>query len=162
MPPEGQPAKRTDRGTLVVTALLFALAVAAFWQSRDFSPLGAIFPRAIAAVLLLACVITLWRVLRGRTRPARGMLQEGVLRGVLLIAIIALWIALLEPAGFRVAGIVAYLALALVTVREPLTIGRIARYLLVAIAFVVVFELLFVHALKVPLPAGTLFAGTLN
>jgi len=89
------------------------------------------------------------------------MLQEGVLRGVLRIAIIALWIALLEPAGFRVAGIVAYVALALVTVRESLTIGRIARYLRVAIAFVV-FELLFVHALKVPLPDGTLFAGALN
>lgn len=159
MTPEVHPARRADRGTLVVTALLLALALAALWQSRDFSSLGAIFPRAIGAVLLLACVITLWRVLRGRTRPARGLLQEGVLRGVLLIVIIALWIALLEPAGFRVAGIVAYLLLALVTVREPLTIGRVARYLLVAIAFVVAFELLFVHALKVPLPAGTLFAG---
>lgn len=157
-----QPTGRADRGTLVVTALLLVLAVAALWQAREFSPLGAIFPRAISAVLLLACIITLWRVLRGRTRPVRGMLQEDALRGLLLIVIMALWIALLEPVGFRVASIVAYLALALVTVREPLTIWRVTRYLLVAIVFVVAFELLFVHMLKVPLPSGTLFAGALR
>lgn len=151
------PSRRLDVGTLVAAAVLLLLALAALWQSREFSALGSIFPRAIGVVMVAASVIVLWRTLRRRAPPSRGFAREGLLRGLLLIAVISLWIVLLEPAGFALAGVIAYVALALITEREPLTWWRAVRFLVVAIAFVLAFQLLFVHGLKVQLPTGSLF-----
>ncbi len=151
------PSRRLDVGTLVAAAVLLLLALAALWQSREFSALGSIFPRAIGVVMVAASVIVLWRTLRRRAPPSRGFAREGLLRGLLLIAVISLWIVLLERAGFALAGVIAYVALALVTEREPLTWRRLLRFAVVAIAFVAAFQLVFVHLLKVQLPVGTIF-----
>lgn len=151
------PARPIDVGGLVASALLLLIAGAALWESRKFSALGSIFPRAIGAVMVVASVIVLWRTLRGRAPPSKGFVRDGLLRGLLLIAVISLWIAMLERAGFALAGVIAYVALALITEREPLTWRRLARFLVVAVAFVAAFQLVFVHFLKVQLPVGTLF-----
>jgi len=154
-----QPPGRTDTGTVVIATLLLILGAAALWESREFSALGSIFPRTIGIVLLIACMITLWRTLRGRTRPSRGLFPDGWVRGVLLMAVMSLWIALLEPVGFVVAGVVAYVLLALITEREPMTLWRFLRFVLVAAAFVIAFQVIFVHGLNVQLPTGTLFVS---
>ncbi len=151
------PPRRLDVGGVVATAILLLLAVAALLESRDFSALGSIFPRAIGAVMVVASVIVLWRTLRGRAPTSRGFVREGLLRGVLLIAVVSLWIMLLERVGFALAGVIAYVALALITEREPLTWRRLLRFAVVAIAFVAAFQLVFVQVLKVQLPAGTIF-----
>ncbi len=150
-------AKPGDIGTIVVSTLLLILAVAALWQSWNFSALGAIFPRVICSVLIIVSVITLWRALSRRSSPSRGLPRDGILRGLLLIAVMSLWIAVLETAGFAVAGVAAYLALAVITEREPLTWRRMIRFILVAVAIVVAFQLVFVYGLKVQLPTGTMF-----
>jgi len=152
--------RRTDVGAITIVALLLIIAAAALWQTRDFSPLGSIFPRTIGIVLLIACVITLWRTLRRRAPMSRGLARDGWVRGAALILVMALWIALFEKVGFVAAGIAAYVALAIITERDPLTLRRLVRFLLVAVAFVVVFQLVFVQGLKVPLPVGTLFAAS--
>lgn len=144
-------------GALAVAAVLLLGGAGALWQSREFSALGAIFPRTIGVALLVASVITLWRTVRGVAPPTRGLQRDGLLRGALLVAVISLWIALLEIAGFIAAGVVAYVALALVTERAALTWSRVLRFLVVAIAFVVAFQLIFVLGLKVQLPKGTLW-----
>lgn len=144
-------------GALVVAAVLLLGAAGALWQSREFSALGAIFPRTISVALLVASLITLWRTVRGVAPSPRGLQRDGLLRGALLVAVISLWIALLEIAGFIAAGVVAYVALALVTERAALTWSRVLRFLVVAIAFVVAFQLIFVLGLKVQLPKGTLW-----
>jgi hypothetical protein len=119
--------------------------------------MGSIFPRTVCVILLIASGITLWRTLRRRAPMSRGLPRDGLLRGVLLIVIMSAWIALLEPVGFVAAGIAAYFALAIVTQRGPLTWGRLLRFVLVAVTFVVAFQLIFVLGLKVQLPPGTLF-----
>ncbi len=149
---------RTDVGAITVVALLLILAVAALWQTRDFSPLGSIFPRTIGIALLIACVITLLRTLRRRAPMSRGLARDGWARGALLILVMSLWIALFETVGFAAAGVAAYIALALITERDPLTLRRLIRFLLVAVAFVAVFQLVFVQGLKVPLPVGTWYS----
>jgi hypothetical protein len=151
--------RRIDVGAITVVALLLIIAAAALWQTRDFSPLGSIFPRTIGAALLIACVITLLRTLRRRTPMSRGLARDGWARGALLILVMSLWIALFEKVGFVAAGVAAYVALALITERDPLTLRRLIRFVLVAVAFVAVFQLVFVQGLKVPLPVGTLFAN---
>ncbi len=151
------PPRVLDVGALVASALLLLMAAAALWDSRNFSALGSIFPRATGVVAVVACLIVLWRILRRRSPPSRGFVRDGLVRGLLLIAVISLWIAMLERAGFALAGVIAYVALALVTEREPLTWRRVFRFMVVAITFVAAFQLVFVHFLKVQLPVGTLF-----
>jgi Tripartite tricarboxylate transporter TctB family len=148
---------RIDTGAVVVSTLLLIVAAAALWESRQFSSFGAIFPRTIAAVQLVAGAIVLWRALRRRSAPTRGLRSDGLLRGLLLIAVMSIWIVLLERTGFVAAGVLAYVALALVTERERITFGRVLRFLAVAVVFVAGFQLLFVRVLKVQLPGGALF-----
>ncbi len=151
------PSRRADGGAAVVAALLIAVAAAALWQSRELSPLGAIFPRTIGAAMLLAGGIVLWRALRGLAPETRGLPREGAVRGILMVGVTAAWIALLERAGFAVAGVVAFFLLALITDREPPTVRRLLGFIVVSLVVVIGFQLLFVHGLKVQLPAGKWF-----
>lgn len=151
------PSRRADGGAAVVAALLIAVAAAALWQSRDLSPLGAIFPRTIGAAMLLAGGIVLWRALRGLAPPSRGLPKDGAVRGLLMVAVTAAWIAVLERAGFALAGVVAFFLLTLITDREPPTVRRLLGFVVVSLVVVIGFQLLFVHGLKVQLPAGRWF-----
>jgi hypothetical protein len=150
------PPERTDTGAIVVTTILVCVGVAGLWQAREFSALGAIFPRTICIALLIGSGVTLWRTLRRRSPPSRGLVNAGLGRGLLLVALMSLWIALLEWAGFVAAGIVAYVALALVTEREPLSWPRVLRFVAAGVVLVVFFQLVFVVGLKVQLPKGVL------
>ncbi len=151
------PTRRADIGAAIVAALLMAIAAGALWQSRELSPLGAIFPRTIGAALLVTGAVVLWRTLAGRAHPSRGLPRDGWMRGALMVVVMALWIALLERAGFAVAGVVAFFALAVITDREPSTPKRLLGFLVVALVVVIGFQLLFVQGLKVQLPAGRWF-----
>ncbi len=152
-----QPTSRTDAGAAAIAALLMLVAVAALWQSREFSALGAIFPRTIGTALAVGSAVSLWRSLRGRAATSRGIPRDGAMRSLLLMLVMAGWIAALDRAGFAVSGVIGFVALAAITDREPLTVGRLVRYLLAAAVVVIGFQLLFVHGLKVQLPPGTLF-----
>lgn len=151
------PTRRLDAGAIAIAALLMLVAVSALWQSREFSAMGAIFPRTIGAALLIGSAIVIWRSLRGRTPMSRGIPGDGLLRGLMLIGVMVLWIAVLERVGFAVAGVAGFFALAAITEREPLSPARLFRFLLAAVAVVIAFQLLFVQGLKVQLPSGTLF-----
>lgn len=149
---------RSDVGAALVAALLACVALAALWQSRDFTRLGAIFPRAIGAALLVSALVSMWRAWRGLGPASRGLPREGWMRGLLMVAVMALWIGLLERAGFVATGVTAFVALALITDRRPTTPMRLFQVALVAAVVVVSFQLLFVQGLKVQLPTGTWFA----
>ncbi len=152
-----QSTSRTDAGAVAVAVLLMLVAVAALWESREFSAMGAIFPRTIGTALLVAGAVSLWRSLRGRAPMSRGIPRDGAMRSLLLVLVLVAWIAMLERVGFAVAGVVGFVALAAITEREPLTVARLARYLVVGVLVVIGFQLLFVQGLKVQLPPGTLF-----
>lgn len=149
---------RSDVGAALVAALLAGVALAALWQSREFTRLGAIFPRAIGAALLVAALVAMWRAWRGLGPASRGLPREGWLRGLLMVVVMALWIGLLERAGFVATGVAAFVILAVITDRRPPTLVRLLQVALVAVAVVVSFQLLFVQGLKVQLPSGTWFA----
>lgn len=152
-----QPTSRTDAGAVAIAALLMLVAVAALWQSREFSALGAIFPRTIGTALAVGSAVSLWRSLRGRAPRSRGIARDGAMRSLLLVLVIAGWIAALERVGFAVAGVIGFVALAAITDRESLSVGRLIRFLLAAVLVVIGFQVLFVYGLKVQLPSGMLF-----
>lgn len=153
-----QPTKRIDAGAVAVAALLMLVAVAALWESREFSAMGAIFPRTIGTALLIGALVALWRSLRGRAPVSRGIPRDGVIRSLLLVLVMVGWIVVLERVGFVVAGVAGFVALAAITEREQLTAARLVRYLVVGVLVVMGFQLLFVQGLKVQLPVGSLFS----
>jgi hypothetical protein len=150
-----QPKQPADVGAAVVAGLLALVAVAALWGAREFSSMGSWFPNTIAGILLATSLLGIWRSLRGRGRKDRTMARDGALRSGLLIAVMLAWIAFLEMFGFLVTSIVAFLALALVANRDPLTLRRVAVYVVAAIVIVLAFQYLFVDVLQVQLPKGT-------
>jgi len=146
--------KNGRAGVIAVTLLLMAIAIATLWESREFSSLGSIFPKVIGIALLLASGAALVQVLRCRSAPARGLPASGMLRGVLLIGAVSAWIALLEPLGFAASGLICFVAIVLVTNRDPWTLRRIAFYAVSMVAIVFVFNYVFVELLNVTLPRG--------
>ena len=146
--------KRIDVGAVVIAALLFLTAAAALWESFQFSTLGSIFPRVIGSTLLLGSALAFVLGLLGRRPVSNGIPLDGVVRSILLILTILAWIALLEPLGFVVSGVVSFVALALIANRDPLTLRRVILYAIVALVVVNAFDLLFLRVLKVTLPRG--------
>jgi putative tricarboxylic transport membrane protein len=151
-----QPKQPADVGAAVVAAILALVALAALWGARNFSSMGSWFPNTISVILLGASLLAAWRSLRGRGRKDRSMARDGALRSGLLIVVLLAWILLLETTGFVVTSIAAFLVLALVANRDPLTPKRIAGYVIASAVIVLAFHFLFVDILKVQLPRGTL------
>lgn len=151
-----QPKQPADIGAAVVAAILALVALAALWGARAFSSMGSWFPNTIGIILLGASLLAGWRSLRGLGRKDRSMARDGALRSGLLIVVLLAWILLLETIGFVVTSIAAFLVLALVANRDPLSPMRIAGYLVASVVIVLAFHFLFVDILKVQLPRGTL------
>lgn len=151
-------ARRADPGAAAgVVALLMTMAVGALWQSRELSPLGAIFPRAIGAALLVDGAVVLWRCRRRLGTKSRGLPHEGWLRGALMVVVVA-WIDLFERVGFAATGVVVIFELAMITDRDSPRPMRLLRFLVVALGVVIGFQLRFVQRLNVQLPNGTPFS----
>ena len=114
-----QPTPRVDRSAAVMAAVLAAIAAAALWQSREFSPFAAIFPRAVGSALLLCSLLSLWRTLRGRAAPAESIDRGGAMRSAMLVLVLLLWVAMLDTAGFALASWVGFFVLTLLANRDP-------------------------------------------
>jgi len=149
------PKPRVDHGAAVAAALLAAIALAALWESRRFTPFASIFPVAVGSALLICSGLVLWRVLRGTARASPAIGREGLLRSAALVAVLLLWVALLEPIGFAPSSGVGFLVLALIANREPLRPRRLAGFALAAVVCVLALQLVFQNGLGVRLPAAT-------
>jgi hypothetical protein len=156
------PAPRVDRGAAVLAALIAAIALAALWESRRFTPFASIFPVAVGSALLICSGLVLWRVLRGRTRVSPSIGREGLLRSGALVVVMLLWVALLETVGFAPASGVGFFVLALIANREPLGAKRLAGFALAAVACVLALQLLFQNGLGVRLPAATWWSAAVG
>lgn len=143
----------TDR---VAGGLLLALAVAVALEARTFrvafltDPLG---PRALpllVAVMLAGCALVL---LRKPGPDPRWPGRAGLVRAVGGAAVFALYGLLLEALGFGVATTGAVAGLGVLFGGAPL------RSLLSGVAVSTALWILFVLALGIPLPLGTLLGG---
>lgn len=151
--------RNADKAAIVVAALLMAVAAVALWQSREFTPFAAIFPRTVGAALLLSCLFVAVRILRGRGRPATGMGGAGLLRSALLVLTMLGWIFVLESAGFLLASWAGFVVLALLANHDPLSPRRVAGFVGGALVCVLALQVLFQRGLDVKLPAGTWISG---
>lgn len=144
-------------GELILLGVIILVTALALLETREYSPLGSIFPIVIGSVLLLFCALAFLRSIRGKSRAVRGIGLASLPRVVVFIAIMVGWIAMLETAGFLLSGVVCFVLILLAANRDRLSLARVLAYLVAAVVMVFAFDYIFVDLLKVTLPRGTLF-----
>jgi hypothetical protein len=146
-----------DIGSLLVSACLAVFGFFAWSYADHFSPLGAIFPKTFA-IVLMACslgYIALCFIKGGQKQEkTKG---EQLWRGLLLFAVLLLWCLLLDELGFIVSSVVSYVILAALADHEhnPTT-KRLAVHAGLGLVIAGLFYVGFSQCLGVPLPRGVL------
>jgi hypothetical protein len=156
----GEPSRRP--GEVAFAAILVALSLWLFWQATrisGFSGLATpgIFPMLAAGLMTVSSAVVLRGALRRAPAPGgigRFLAEVTPLRLVLVLGLVALYVATLPWLGFILASALFLLAsMGLLWRRRPLAVALVAA---VSLALVyVVFRVLF----QVVLPEGTLLRG---
>ena len=135
----------------VGSVLAMAVGAGAFWAARDYSTLGAVFPRAVGVLLMALGALYLVFVIRGRTRRAVHPQGSALRRGA-VAAIMLGWGFALDALGFLPSSALA-MALLLVVAHHERWTARTAVLFGGAAALVLIgLYALFKHVLLVPLP----------
>ncbi|HEX5128161.1 MAG TPA: tripartite tricarboxylate transporter TctB family protein [Usitatibacter sp.] len=147
------PLKRDVPG-IVGSVILIGIALVAIYYSKDFSPLGSVFPRTIGAAMILFSalyIVVAWI----RPQPAQPPAQrESTWRRAALAIVMVAWGLLLERVGFLTTSIVAFTALILIANYHDWTPRRIVGYSVTAALVLGGLYALFRFVLQVPLPQG--------
>ncbi len=145
------PEIRPDIPGAIGSAVMVLLGAGAIWAARDYSDLGAVFPRTVGALLVaLGCVYILL-VLIGRTRRATGS-DGSAMRRTLVAVVMVTWGFTLGPLGFLPSGAAAMAALLLISQHGRWTWRTALLYGLSTSVILFGMYALFKHALQVPLP----------
>jgi putative tricarboxylic transport membrane protein len=128
----------------------------ALWYSREFSPLGSVFPRTMAILMITLSVayiaMTLLRPKGSEPQPAGSNWR----RGALMVVFLA-WSLLLDRVGFLATSIVAFVALLVIANYDRWTPRMAVVYGLVGALVMGGLYSIFRFVLQVPMPAGVLF-----
>jgi putative tricarboxylic transport membrane protein len=139
-----------DVAGLVGCAVAAAIGVAVLAVSGDFSMLGSVFPRTVAALMVAFSLLYAYHALR-RPRPAVVQEAGSWPRRIGVAAVMLAWSFALAPVGFLTSSVVACLLLLTIAQHEPWTARTALGY---GLAMLVVLYGLFRFALQVPLPVG--------
>lgn len=147
-------AQRDVRG--IVASLVFAaIGLLAIYYSRDFSALGAVFPRTIAAAMIVLCVVYVAVALLHPIKIEEPQPGSAGRRIALAITMLA-WALLLEPAGFLVTSIVCFAAALVIANYDRWTPRLAVAYAAVGILVLGALYGVFSYLLQVPFPKGVL------
>lgn len=142
---------RPDIPGAIGSALMVSLGAGAIWAARDYSDLGAVFPRTVGALLVALGCVYIVLVLIGRTRRAAGSDGSSMRRTLVAVVMLA-WGFTLGPLGFLPSGAAAMAALLLIAQHGRWTLRTAVLYGLSTSVILVGMYALFKHALQVPLP----------
>lgn len=144
---------RRDVPGLVGCAIAAAIGVAALAASSDFSPLGAVFPRTVAGLMVAFALFYIVQALRRPTPAARQEAGSWLRRIGTAVGMLA-WAFALAPVGFLFSSVCACLLLLLLAQHEPWTPRTALGYGLAMLLVLGALYSLFRFALQVPLPVG--------
>ncbi len=142
---------RADIPGAIGSALMVLVGAGAIWAARDYSDLGAVFPRTVGALLIALGIVYIALVVLGRTRRASAEAGSSLRRALVAIVMLA-WGFALGPLGFLPAGAAAMAALLLIAHHDRWTLRIALGYALSAGAVLASLYALFKIALQVPLP----------
>lgn len=148
---------RRDIASFVSALGFIVLGGLALYYTRDMSPLGSVFPRAIgSAMIVFSAVYIVWRWFK----PHLGAEVIGGgshLRRTLLAVVMLAWALLLNRLGFLETSLLAAVLLLVVANYDRWTPVRTAAYLAATLGIVFGLYAVFRYGLLVPLPTGALF-----
>ncbi len=146
-----QPRPPPDRAGAAGSALAVIVGALAVWASRDFSDLGAVFPRTVGALMVALGLVYIALTLAGRTHATPSL--DGSMPRRAGVAIVMLgWGFALEPLGFLPSSAAA-MAVLLVVANHDRWTPRTALVRAVSVVAVLTgLYTLFKHVLLVPLP----------
>ncbi len=142
------PATGRDWPGAAMAVALAGLAAYVLAASAAFTRFGALFPTAVAIVMLVLAAALLLRALRLQELHAAAP-GAALWRPVALGAVVAAWMALTPLAGFYAASIGGFFAAGLVARFEPVTARTVAVQFAVSVVVVSAFYLLFSMGLGV-------------
>lgn len=150
-------SREIDRSGLAVALGAAALGSYVLWEAQFFSPLGSVFPRFVAVVLLVSAAILALVVLVHYQRPAKEAGGSNARRVALALALMA-WVALIPLFGFQIASLLGFAIVGVVAKYDRWSMRGWSVFALTTVVAVMVFCYVFLLFLNVPLPAGALFA----
>jgi Ca2+/Na+ antiporter len=152
--PVSEQARRLATGDVAGAAGCIgalALGVAVWFAAADYSDLGAVFPRTIAALLVVCSAAYLIAFALGRTR-AGGALAGSLPRRAGVALVMLVWAFTLDKAGFLPSSAVAMALLALLSQHEGWPVRRVLGSAVGLAVVLLGMWALFALALRVPLP----------
>ena len=127
------------------------IGAAAIWAARDYSDLGAVFPRTVGALLVALGIVYIVLVVLGRTQRVAAVDGSSIRRALVAVVMLA-WGFALGPLGFLPAGAAAMAALLMIAQHDRWTLRTALGYGLSTATVIGLLYTLFKHVLQVPLP----------
>lgn len=144
-------AHQPDWPGAIGSAIAIVIGAAALYFSSEFSALGSVFPRTVAALMMALGALYIVFTLRGRT--SRGPRAEGShARRLGVMAVMIGWAFALEPLGFLPSSAAAFALLLALANHEGWTVRRFILYALAGGLMLGGLYTLFKVVLLVPLP----------
>lgn len=132
-----------------VALICLALGIWILYETSHYSMLAAVFPRVVAGVMILASAA--WGVLALKPVKAEARSGAGLWRPLAMIAVGAVWAALIPAIGFLAAGLVGFLGAMVVAKFYPWSMTTWLRNVAIGVLIVGGIYTLFAVALKVPI-----------
>ncbi|MEO5733082.1 MAG: tripartite tricarboxylate transporter TctB family protein, partial [Rubrivivax sp.] len=155
-PDAGAPAtrngtRRRDWAGAFGCALAVAAGAGAIWAARDYTDLGAVFPRTVGGLLVLLGALYIAFVIAGRGRAVTALDGSMARRAAVAVVMLA-WGFALPWLGFLASSAAAMAALLLVANHHRWSLRTAWVYSLSTAAVLALLYTLFKHVLQVPLP----------
>lgn len=149
------PSPGRDIPGIAGSVFFMLLGGAAIWGAREFSPLGSVFPRTMAAAMILfSAVYIAMALLRPRTH-APATAGSNWRRGALIAALLG-WSFFFERLGFLATSVIAYAAILVIANYDRWTPRLAMIYTAVGALVLGGLYAIFSYVLQVPLPQGLL------
>ncbi|MCM2327471.1 MAG: tripartite tricarboxylate transporter TctB family protein [Lysobacter sp.] len=146
---------RFDLHGVAGSALAIAGGVLAWYYAGDFTPMGSVFPRTVAVVMIASAVVYIAvSLLRPVRQPAQAV--GSVWRRVALVAVMVAWSTLLEKVGFLSTSVACFAAILVIANYDRWTPRMAAVYAFASALVVGGLYAIFRFVLQVPLPEGLL------
>lgn len=150
--PSSHTQKRDNAGILVCLGVI-AIGVLILGDSRQFTMLGAVFPRTIATLMIvLSAIYVVMAWFRPNAQVAHA--QGSSARRLGMYAVVLAWALAIAPVGFLTTSLVCYGLGLMVANYGAWTLRKVLVYFGSGATILICLYLLFKFVLHVPLPVG--------
>lgn len=152
--------KRRDIPSMGFAAAFVALGAAIWMGASGMSMLGSVFPRTIAAALVLFSLLLILQNLRRPAGPSGReplALDSGGTRRLLLGAVMLAWVLLMPEIGFLVSSLIAFATITMIADYDRPPLRTWILWLAAGAAICIGFWWLMANVLLLRMPVGLLF-----